>query len=672
MNPKKPPSILLVTDSMDRGGAQTHILTLARALTAHGCAITVASSGGALTESLLASKIEHVTLPPCRPLSLFKMRKILKKHCQEARPDCIHAHARLPALAVAPIAKRLKIPTVTTVHARFRTDPLRRRLSRWGDHTIAVSEDLRQYLCEEYGISADRITLIPNGIEPASLPDVRSGKPRLVFCSRLDGDCSRVAFLLCEIAERLRAEFPFLQILFIGGGNALPALQEQIASIHRRAHTPFLFCTGAVERPTEHMRPSDLFVGVSRAALEAMALGLPTVLAGNEGFCGVLFKGNLARAARSNFCCRAEIQADAEALYAACASLLSLSEQERRRLGDTLSAYVRRHHSIDAVAEQTLRVYERILPKPQAATPKSLVLCGYYGYGNTGDECLMHAAIERAQRKHPDHTVSLLLSRRARRTPPLGVSVLWRSRPLSIMLALRRADRFVLGGGTLLQDRSSLRSLLYYAALLAVAHRGGARCELWANGLSTPRTRLGKPIMRRALARCAYVGLRDERSIALARKLTEEQKKIVREDDLALGLCASEHARIDFLMRHYRLDGRFAVVAPNGNAAPPLVKRLQQELRSLEQDGTSILLVPLFAKEDARLCRALLTRERRLALGLSAGDLIGLMAKSKCVLGMRLHALILAKNANAHFIGLGKDEKLQAFCAEQGAPCLYE
>ena len=283
--------MLLLTDRLEHGGAETHILTLAQALQAKGLSVTVASSGGALVPSLQEFAITHVTLPPCRLIHVLRIRRQLMRLCRKEHFFCIHAHARLPAFAAHRVAKRLTIPFVTTVHARFGIDPIRRRLSRWGDRTIAVSEDLKQYLCEEYGVFSDRVRVIPNGMPLSSHIPPDSDKPRLVFCSRLDEDCAAVALLLCRIAPRLRTLFPSLEILFIGGGNALPTLQCHIDAVHQASlasGSPFMTCVGSVTQPITQLRSQDIFIGVSRAALEAMSVGIPVILAGNEGFLGIL------------------------------------------------------------------------------------------------------------------------------------------------------------------------------------------------------------------------------------------------------------------------------------------------------------------------------------------------------------------------------------------------
>ena len=170
--------ILMVTSSMDTGGAETHIYSLAKALMNMGHKIYVASSGGRLADELRQIGVRHVKLGLDRryPLGLLRARFLLGGLIRKEGIDVIHAHSRLGAYVAYYAASAEGIPFVTTVHAKFTISPIRKRLSRWGNPTIAVSEDLRHYLCEGYGFCSENTRLIPNGIDTSLFFPVPSAK----------------------------------------------------------------------------------------------------------------------------------------------------------------------------------------------------------------------------------------------------------------------------------------------------------------------------------------------------------------------------------------------------------------------------------------------------------------------------------------------------------------
>ena len=89
--------ILMCTDALGYGGAETHILSLCAELKKLGHTVAVASPGGELVNSLMEANIPHFSLPPIKktPISLIKWRKKLKKIIRRCGFEVLHAHARL-------------------------------------------------------------------------------------------------------------------------------------------------------------------------------------------------------------------------------------------------------------------------------------------------------------------------------------------------------------------------------------------------------------------------------------------------------------------------------------------------------------------------------------------------------------------------------------------------
>ena len=213
---RKKLKILLLTDRVGIGGAETHILSLYRALSDLGHSVTVVSGGGELSE-----KMRHINIDLSRrsPIKLISGYFALLSLVKREKFDLIHAHARLPALIASLVAKKMKIPLVTTVHARFKVDFLRRKLSSWGFRSVAVSEDLKLYLSEHYSVCSENITVIENGVDFSTYGKARASTLdckipfKLAFLSRLDSDCSLCAELLCDVAPRLFERYRDIQIV---------------------------------------------------------------------------------------------------------------------------------------------------------------------------------------------------------------------------------------------------------------------------------------------------------------------------------------------------------------------------------------------------------------------------------------------------------------------------
>ena len=152
------PRTLMTTGGMGIGGAETHIFELSKELASRGMEVTVASGGGVYADELKEYGVKHVEIPfdsrsPADILSSYRKTDNLLSGDSF---DLVHAHARIPAMICSRAARKHRIPFLTTAHLDFKVDPITRRLSRWGDETVAVSDDIKDYLVREYRLSPNR------------------------------------------------------------------------------------------------------------------------------------------------------------------------------------------------------------------------------------------------------------------------------------------------------------------------------------------------------------------------------------------------------------------------------------------------------------------------------------------------------------------------------------
>ncbi|MHC1695344.1 MAG: glycosyltransferase [Eubacteriales bacterium] len=299
---RSPKKILMATMSMGIGGAETHILELSRQLAADGYEVVVVSNGGVYTGPLEDAGVRHITAPLHDKKFMLSGYKALKRAIADFRPDIVHAHARIPALLCSIICKRRKIPLLVSTHFNFVTTPILKALSRWGDRSIVVSEDLKKYLIKEYNIPPSRISVTVNGINtsvfsPESSDEglraelgIGEQEKVILSLSRLDEEAGHTAELLCELAGELYAKRPDTRIVIVGDGSIRKRLEEKARTVNSRTKKDYILFTGGRTDTRRFYALCDVFTGISRSALEAMASGVPTVLAGGYGWLRPLFK----------------------------------------------------------------------------------------------------------------------------------------------------------------------------------------------------------------------------------------------------------------------------------------------------------------------------------------------------------------------------------------------
>lgn len=669
----------MLTDRLDTGGAETHIAELMRGLRKMGATVECVSSGGRVADLLASEGFRQHCLTLCthNPIRLLWLRRQIKSLIRRRGYDIVHAHARIPALLLRGL-KRMGCVRVTTIHAHFRTTPLLARICYWGERTVAVSEDLRAYLCDTYGVSGERVEVISNGIDcNRFLPceERRSRhRVRLLFASRLDGDCSRGAELLCRVAPALCRTYPSLQIGIAGGGSELERIGALAESVNTSLERTCITVYGQVEDMTSLLQEHNIFVGVSRAAMEAAACGCAVVLCGNEGYLGILDENTLDKAALSNFCCRGAPTAQAAQLDCDLRRLLD-NPALCRALGSAAREWVLTECNAESMCEKTLALYRRLLHPPYR---RRLLVGGYFGCGNAGDDAILLGFLEGMHESAPDVQIQALSAKPSLAERRFGIRCICRKNPFAIRYALRSTDMFVCGGGSLLQNATSRRSLHYYLSLLRMAKRAGCITVLYAAGIGPIYGDGAQKKLARVLSACDYISLRDPDSLRYLTKLGIERSLLHEGADPALLMpipppsrtaallqeaqCAHSRHRLCIILRHTPTDSahlwRSVVIA-----ARILCRRWNLQ---------PLFLV--FCNEDALAVQAVCEASATPLLSVrSVGDLAAILRDSHGILSMRLHALILAASSATPAVGLSTDpddHKIAAFARLSGQEVL--
>jgi polysaccharide pyruvyl transferase CsaB len=591
----------------------------------------------------------------------------LKKIISRGKFDIIHSHSRLASLLASIIAKKYCVPFVTTAHARFKLSGFYKRFSRWGEMPIAVSEDLLQYLCDGYDIAPERVNVIPNGVDSKHFcPSACAWrKKNILFLSRLDSDCSIGARLLCHIAPRIAKIDPEVRIIIGGAGSELRDLQFLAEQANEQIGYECVSCVGAVRDTAAFFRSGDIFVGVSRAAIEAGMCGLSVVLCGDEGYLGRLHPHNFLSALSCNFCARGEGVPEEDRLFEDLYSLLrenkEILEAERANIRELFEKYC----SARACAEATERHYFSLI-EPMRKRGGSL-LCGYYGYSNMGDDALLLSSIERARREFSDDPIRALTRGGRRDSKKFGIKCARRYSIFDVPREVLACKRLIFGGGTLLQSGTSRRSLMYYCSIIFFAHACGKKIYLWGNGIGDVKGRASRSLCRLALARCSFVEMRDLRSFAIARHIVGERARLDRDLCERARIFDSREERIDFLLK--RMFGtdpeRFVIAVFKGGASGEERLAAAKKLITLIKMGVRIGIVVMYEREDGKISDEMSELlGKNILRGICFSDLCGLLKRAEGVYSMRLHALVAAKIAGCEMNPLSEENKIASYCRE--------
>lgn len=349
-----------------------------------------------------------------------------------------------------------------------------------------------------------------------------------------------------------------MRILITGGGDVFEELDRQAQEVNLKLGRPCVVLTGPRTDINAIAAACDLFVGVSRSALEAMAAEKPVVLSGAQGHTGLFRPELLEKAIDTNFCCRTDPVATEAVLLEAVTSALALPEEEKRELGRYGRQMVQERYSVRRMAEDCLAVYGQVRRRRY-----HVVMSGYYGFSNAGDDAILQSIHEGILAASQDVAVTVLSNDPELTWDLCSLEAVPRFQVWKVLKALRRCDALLSGGGSLLQDRTSTRSLLYYLSIIRAAELFHKPVMLYANGIGPVRKPANRRRVRRAVERAALVTLRDGSS---ARELQE--MGVTRPDlhvtaDPVFNLPPASRERGMELLQAARLPqgSRFAVVS---------------------------------------------------------------------------------------------------------------
>ncbi|MCL2399322.1 MAG: polysaccharide pyruvyl transferase CsaB [Defluviitaleaceae bacterium] len=682
MNAKMDIKILVAIMSMEIGGAETHVLELCKSLQKKGMKVYVASNGGAYEPELVACGVVHYKVPlhNKRPFNIIGAYRTLKKIIIENDIRLVHAHARIPAFLCGFLQRKLNFRFVTTAHWVFTTKFPYNLLSNWGEKSLAVSEDIKDYLVRHYRVPKDDIYVTINGVDTDKFSpsatmvdgDFSGESPRIMSISRLDKDRSLAAHLLIEAAPILIKLYPNVAIYLVGSGNDYDNIQLKAEAMNARLNKDVIKMTGPQVDIHRWLAMTDIFVGASRAVLEAMAVSKPVVASGNEGYMGLINEENLPISIATNFCYRGCGEATVEKLTTDLITILDKSPQERENMGKFGREFVLANYSVDRMADDAISLYHEVLasPSPVRIRKTDIMISGYYGYNNSGDDLLLKSIVRDLKNRQADLSITVLSKRPKETRAQYGVNAIYRFNFIAIWRLLKRTRLLLTGGGSVIQDLTSTHSLIYYLWIIKTARRLGVKNMLYANGIGPIRNANNIERMRRELNEVELITLREETSGTLLADLQVQKPKIIVTADPAFSLPTPD------------FDSAKAELKALGIEADPTLPFICIAIRSwrhnppgfeqhvarfadyiVEKYNYAVLFMPMRPSDDTEISKKTISLMKHSAAFLenprSMDSVRGIVGLSAFTVAMRLHTLIYAINLGVPVIGLAYDPKVE-------------
>lgn len=295
---------------------------------------------------------------------------------------------------------------------------------------------------------------------------------------------------------------------------------------------------------------------------------------------------------------------------------------------------------------------------------KRFVLSGYFGFKNFGDEAILSVLVKKL--KQDKHRLTIISSDPKYTMKQFKhIRSVYTFKILDIIGAISKSDILISGGGSLLQDVTSIKSLIYYLFIIFLGLILGKKVIIFAQGIGPIKSPIGQFLTKELLKHCTYVSVRDTKSFELLKSwhinadllcdpiFSTEIPKTTKKDVVAVQL------------RNFR------------TMSEDFIDRLAQKIVS-EFPNKPIEIYSFQDSIDLEICQKL---EKSLKLldnnikvtlysDLTNDEIVEKISQVKYLIAMRFHAIIIGLLANTQILSINYDIKVEKISKEFGLPMI--
>ena len=670
----------------DSGGAKTHVLSLLQHLNK-----TITAQLVCFRDGPFADEARSMGIPTaiCGGNNIFRIRRQLTDTIRQEGYELIHCHGARANMIGALLRKTTGLPVVTTVHSDYRLDYMGRPLSRltFGtinayalrklDYRIGVSDAMVDLLISR-GFPADRFYAIYNGIDFTPAPPQGDRLPYLMSLGADVDDDSVVVGIAArlnpvkDMSTLIRGfaagyrKCPRLRLVIAGDGEEREKLENLARELGVEKQVTFAgWISGGMDRfysALDINALTSLSETFPYALTEGARFHLATVATAVGGIPYLIDSSVNGFLVPSG-----DWQALGEHLAA-----LGNDDALRHEMGEKLYQKASTQFSIQKTVDTQLHIYREIIRRHSRpnADRDGVVICGAYGRGNAGDDAILEAILQEMRSIDPDMPV-LVLSKDPKSTRlAYRVQEVHRSNFPAWLRAMRRAKLYINGGGSLIQDVTSRRSLWFYLHNISAAKKAGCRVQMYGCGIGPVTRENHRRLAARVLnANVDVITLREPDSREELRLMGVTKPEILLTADPALTLRRASDDEIDSVMLR-------AGIPPHGKYICFALRQWKGFEEKAPLFGAAAQyaydtygLTPVFTAVEKHLdpvahrlaAKSLTTPHYFLDDAGGAGTIIGALSRMEVVVSMRLHALIFAAGQGIPLAGVVYDPKVSAF-----------
>ncbi|MCC5909088.1 MAG: polysaccharide pyruvyl transferase CsaB [Clostridiaceae bacterium] len=298
---------------------------------------------------------------------------------------------------------------------------------------------------------------------------------------------------------------------------------------------------------------------------------------------------------------------------------------------------------------------------------KKIFLFGYYGFKNTGDEGILQGIIMQLKKAIPNGEITVLTYKAQETEENYGIKAVSRNHFKDIIKAIKKADIVISGGGSILQDVTSSRSLMYYLGIIYLAKKMGKKVMFYGNGFGPINRNFNKKIAAHIINRVDAITVRDYQSKELMQSLGIH-KKIEVTADVTFHMDLLSKEETDKILKQEKIneEDKFIGISVRRWKSQENYKEIIAKTGDyLGKRGYKIIFIPMQHPNDLTISQEiadLMEIEPKIIENkYSPKEIIAIISRLDVLIGMRLHSLIFAAIHNIPMVGLEYDPKISSF-----------
>jgi polysaccharide pyruvyl transferase CsaB len=291
-----------------------------------------------------------------------------------------------------------------------------------------------------------------------------------------------------------------------------------------------------------------------------------------------------------------------------------------------------------------------------------ILLAGYYGLNNIGDEAILEKFIELLKEVSKDIEITVMSGKPDYTRKVYGVNSIDRKDFIKVNQSIFKSDVVIFGGGSLLQDVTSKRSIYYYLYIIMISVLMKKKVLLLSQGIGPVKSKTNRILISCLLNRVDFITVRDLNSMSELRRLKINDEIIGFSADPVIDFgthlpkTISAKKKVGLSFRYWK----------DADVINPLIFII----KDLRNKGIDIVLIPFHYNEDIDLINEIGSKSEEQVCSIkekmTPKELYNVISGLDLLIGSRLHSLIFAVSADVPVTAVSYDPKVEYFMKSIG------